>query len=359
MRLVATTADLIFISTDSGSIWTQVNLPGMWTSVASSADGLRLVVVAEGGYIYTSSNGGTTWSNANNAGRRGWYAVASSSDGSKLAAGADQDDIYTSSDSGLTWYKNNVGNLNWWAIASNANGTQLIAADYNGALYVGAPTPISLADEGSVSCFSGDSVVTSHDGTFKLMSQVRVGDLVRFFLRYIFSLYLRYLKTNSQILAANIDESMDYARVISVPHGYNEISTHFIELTTTSGRDIRVTGDHLIAAGSCYSEGPLPLTKALLVQVGECVKTVNGLEVISTVEQVVSSGLYTLITTKPLIVVNGFVASPFAVNHSLGDWFYTVLRKAFQIFPGLLKMTTFVATYESVSEWVRIISSHL
>ena len=162
-----------------------------------------------------------------------------------------------------------------------------------------------------------------------------------------------------KILAANADESMDYARVISVPHGYNEISAHFIELTTTTGRDIRVTGDHLIASGSCNSEGPLPITKAFSVQVGECVMTVNGLEVISTIEQVVSIGLYTVVTTKPLIVVNGFVASPFAVNHALGDWFYTLLRTAFVFFPDTIVMKRFVATYESLSEWIRIISSHL
>lgn len=51
----------IFTSTDSGMTWTSNNVPNMaWTSVASSADGKRLVAV--GGPAYVSSDSGATWS---------------------------------------------------------------------------------------------------------------------------------------------------------------------------------------------------------------------------------------------------------------------------------------------------------
>jgi hypothetical protein len=44
----------IYISTNAGGSWTQTSAPAKtWTSVASSADGARLVAVANGGGIFT------------------------------------------------------------------------------------------------------------------------------------------------------------------------------------------------------------------------------------------------------------------------------------------------------------------
>ncbi|MCA9301739.1 exo-alpha-sialidase, partial [Candidatus Saccharibacteria bacterium] len=77
-----------------------------WYSITSSSDGTKLAAVVSGGYIYTSTNSGVTWTEATSAGSRAWSSITSSSDGTKLAAtigGYDDDYIYTSTDSGATW----------------------------------------------------------------------------------------------------------------------------------------------------------------------------------------------------------------------------------------------------------------
>ena len=65
-----------------------------WTSVASSADGTRLAAVASSGEIYTSTNGGVTWT-PNTVTNASWSGVASSADGAKLIAVSNGGGIYT------------------------------------------------------------------------------------------------------------------------------------------------------------------------------------------------------------------------------------------------------------------------
>ena len=65
-----------------------------WTSVATSADGIRLVAVANGGAIYTSADAGDTWAPAS-ATNASWVSVASSADGAKLVVAAKGGGIYT------------------------------------------------------------------------------------------------------------------------------------------------------------------------------------------------------------------------------------------------------------------------
>jgi photosystem II stability/assembly factor-like uncharacterized protein len=66
-KLVAVTNDMgnpdyIYTSSDSGTTWTQRGTQREWESVASSADGTKLVAVnCCDGYIYTSSDSGVTW----------------------------------------------------------------------------------------------------------------------------------------------------------------------------------------------------------------------------------------------------------------------------------------------------------
>jgi len=49
----------------------------------------------EAGYIYTSTNSGSTWIEHISAGSREWFSIASSSDGTKLAAAAYNNYIWT------------------------------------------------------------------------------------------------------------------------------------------------------------------------------------------------------------------------------------------------------------------------
>src|SRR5882757_3220497 len=77
--------------------WTQVGGNNGWESVASSADGSKLVAVANG-IIITSADSGNSRIYAG-APSNEWYSVASSADGNKLVAAVYEGGIYTSTNS--------------------------------------------------------------------------------------------------------------------------------------------------------------------------------------------------------------------------------------------------------------------
>ena len=72
-----------------------------WRSVASSADGSKLVAAAQNEQLYTSTDSGLSWVPRESA--RDWRSVASSADGSKLVAAENGGQLYTSTDSGVNW----------------------------------------------------------------------------------------------------------------------------------------------------------------------------------------------------------------------------------------------------------------
>ncbi|TFJ80363.1 hypothetical protein NSK_008271 [Nannochloropsis salina CCMP1776] len=55
----------------------------------------KLAAVVDGGYIYTSTNSGATWTEQTAAGSRSWSSIASSSDGTNLAAVFNGSSIWT------------------------------------------------------------------------------------------------------------------------------------------------------------------------------------------------------------------------------------------------------------------------
>jgi hypothetical protein len=136
----------ILTSTDGGSNWVlQTSAPtnATWTSVASSADGTKLVATRQwdgsGGGIYTSGNSGSTWTQQTSAPitNANWTSVASSADGTKLVATRQWDGsgggIYTSGNSGSTWTQQlsaPITNAYYSSVASSADGTMLVAATH-------------------------------------------------------------------------------------------------------------------------------------------------------------------------------------------------------------------------------------
>jgi hypothetical protein len=135
----------IYTSTNSGVTWTQTNAAPVnlaWSSVASSADGTKLVALADSYYpeadfqggIYISTNSGVSWfqTSAPSGNTDNWSSVASSADGCKLVAVMQANDgadggIYTSTDSGADWTLTSAPNTNWISVASSADGTKLAA----------------------------------------------------------------------------------------------------------------------------------------------------------------------------------------------------------------------------------------
>ena len=102
-------------------------------SVASSADGTKLVAATFIGQIYTSTDSGVSWTAREST--RNWYSVASSADGTKLVAVVYQGRIYTSTDSGVSWTARESNQRGWSSVASSADGTKLVAATFQGQIY--------------------------------------------------------------------------------------------------------------------------------------------------------------------------------------------------------------------------------
>jgi len=140
----------------SAQTWTKTSAPiGPWTTIASSADGIKVIAAGHGSEgmgdpllpgpwgVYISEDAGLTWRQSL-ATSGAWTAVAASADGTRFVATStiipfwntnlqSWDSfggvIFRSEDSGLTWAQTSAPtNYNWSAIASSADGTKLAAA---------------------------------------------------------------------------------------------------------------------------------------------------------------------------------------------------------------------------------------
>ena len=106
-----------------------------WAAAASSADGSKLAIVGgKQNYwyindgVYTSTDGGNTWSTPNLYGV--FTAVGYSGDGSILMAGTY--DVYLSRDNGVTWTApNGILSQDWRAFAMSYNGQYILAVGDN------------------------------------------------------------------------------------------------------------------------------------------------------------------------------------------------------------------------------------
>jgi len=126
-----------------GEAWYMSGAPaGAWTSIASSADGTKLVATTStSGAIYTSDNTGQTWLSSSPA-TASWNACASSADGTQLYAAAGSGGyIYYSTNSGSSWPStavvpgSDVTGSSWTSLACSSDGTRVVAGTSTGYLY--------------------------------------------------------------------------------------------------------------------------------------------------------------------------------------------------------------------------------
>jgi len=152
----------IYTSTNAGATWTQTTRMAWPCSLASSADGTKLIAAKGefgplGGWMLTSTNSGATWEVASPP-SGAWSSVACSADGARLVAaigglftGPVTGPIYTSTNSGATWTAGDSPTNDWVAVATSADGGNLVAAVNGGGIYSRQTTPapvmnISLSD---------------------------------------------------------------------------------------------------------------------------------------------------------------------------------------------------------------------
>jgi len=131
-KLAALHGNGISTSTDGGLTWTARNVESSseWIAIASSEDGNKLAAAITNGLIYTSSDGGASWTERES--KRNWAAISMSADGSKIAAassgGIFSGRLYVSTDSGVNWTKAFKAEKPWRSVAWSADGTKLAAA---------------------------------------------------------------------------------------------------------------------------------------------------------------------------------------------------------------------------------------
>jgi hypothetical protein len=148
LRLAAVEEDAqIYTSTNGGVSWSVDDQ--IWNSIASSADGLRLAATdGDNGFIYISTDGGVNWTARES--NRNWGSIASSADGMRLAAAVWGGQIYTSTDGGVNWTARE-SNRNWLRIVSSADGMRLAAVVAGGQIYTNAVTCTGGGSAGGVS----------------------------------------------------------------------------------------------------------------------------------------------------------------------------------------------------------------
>ena len=109
--------------------WTPTLAPSMdWISLASSADGSRLLAASYTALLL-STNAGVTWT-TNNVPSHAWACVASSADGNELLAGEGFTGaglIYFSTNGGAIWTTSSVPIKTWSSLAMSADGTEAMA----------------------------------------------------------------------------------------------------------------------------------------------------------------------------------------------------------------------------------------
>ena len=113
--------------------------------------------------------------------------------------------------------------------------------------------------------------------------------------------------------------------------------TSFAHITTESGRDVKMTKNYILPAGTCGST--LPLVYAVQVSVDDCVMNIDGLEKVTSVKVVRGEGVYTIVTNEEYLVVHGVISSPFGGNHMMANLFYHIHRFVYALSPLLLTST--------------------
>lgn len=232
----------------------------------------------------------------------------------------------------VTLYKSNsctgtgsptTGAANSHCADSNLN-SMLGAVGYGPYLTCYTPAATTTTSSSSSSCFAGSEAVVLASGESVSIADVRVGD---------------------KVLACDLAAQRTvFSDVIAVPHARNNHAAEFQQITLETGRDIKMTSEHLLPAGQC-SLSSLPLTRAADVLVGDCVQTTEGpVRVLS--NQIVSSmdGVYTIVTEAEYVVVNGIVASPFAVNHAVANFMYGFHRVIYSLAPKLVAPVSAIMT---------------
>jgi len=205
-------------------------------------------------------------------------------------------------ESGSTSCENFADAMSGWNSAqNNILGTGICTAWEDG-LCAEACTPQDMDGCGYVGgggggggsgaiCFTGESLLTLEDGSTKNFHSLEVGDV---------------------ILGANRNGTISASPVLFIPHPKNTNLRQFDEIELVNGMVVRMTRNHLVP----LCDGSLVTARSL--KEGDCLTTTKGMSKVAKVTQnVEASGIYTAVTKNEFLMVDGVMASPFALAHGI------------------------------------------
>ncbi len=121
----------LYTSRDGGTSWSSRLTNGVFRGAASSAGGQVLMAASEDGRLFISTNDGSAWATSS------WPrldAVACTATGNAIAAADYEFGISLSTNTGTTWTGTNIANV--WCVAASADGSSFVAGDWSGAIHV-------------------------------------------------------------------------------------------------------------------------------------------------------------------------------------------------------------------------------
>jgi hypothetical protein len=146
--MIAWEGNTIYTSIDGGASWTARYPDGAgnrsWEGVASDSDGSFLIASKENTTgLFISTDSGVTWIERipDAWAATGSYQVACDSDGSHIIV-SHNSTTFTSQDYGVSWITEDISGLGAGGVASDDDGSNLIAGNVTGRLYTKAGTTL-------------------------------------------------------------------------------------------------------------------------------------------------------------------------------------------------------------------------
>ena len=190
-------------------------------------------------------------------------------------------------------------------------------------------------------CFPGSSLVLLESGSYVPLADIKVGD---------------------RILSADGLHRLSYSEVVALPHGRNEYLARFVHLATETSPDgIYLTHMHRILAKSTPQSSEYNVVTAASVKAGHCIALTlpNGsveCSLVTYVDEVLRKGLYSAVTLNEFIVVDGFIVSPYAVDHAMAHSLYDAYRRAYVLLPWLFRSQMLISFSQFIAYLVMAFS---
>lgn len=179
------------------------------------------------------------------------------------------------------------------------------------------------SSDNTPACFSADSLISLSNGQQVPIIDISVGD---------------------EILGVDGSGKITATSVVYIPHLANSRDSDFVAITysfANTSHTIQLTPKHLLPVclardcSTCSSSAAL--FHASEVTLESCIR-IYGRDTLlwSHPDSIVSlrkSGVYSLVTKAPFLLVNGVVASPFETNHMLSRYFYAAHSLLYSYLP--------------------------